>query len=49
MLQVSVDFRDEVAELHGFLEDAGFVDCDAAPSFGYYWLVSGRKPALAEE
>lgn len=34
-----------IDELHGFLGGAGFVDCDAAPSFGYYWLVSGRKPA----
>jgi hypothetical protein len=35
-----------VEELHGFLRDAGFVDCDASHSFGYYWLISARKPAV---
>jgi acetylserotonin N-methyltransferase len=31
-------------ELAGFLEGAGFVDVQAVDSYGYYSLVSGRKP-----
>jgi acetylserotonin N-methyltransferase len=33
-----------VEELHAFLERAGFVDREASHSFGYYWLISARKP-----
>ena len=31
------------SELIGLLRSVGFVDCAAAPSYGYYSLVSGRK------
>lgn len=31
-------------ELAGMLSEAGFVDIDVKPSFGYWSLVSGRKP-----
>ena len=34
-----------VEELHAFLGRAGFVDPDASPSFGYYWLISAHKPS----
>ena len=32
------------AELQALLEAAGFADVDVQPSYGYYSLVSGRKP-----
>ena len=34
-----------LSELRAFLEEAGFEDVAAVPSFGYYSLVSARKPA----
>jgi len=35
------------AELEQILTRAGFVDVDARPSYGYYSVVSGRKPPRA--
>ncbi len=32
------------SELEGLLADAGFVDFDVTPSFGYYSVASARKP-----
>jgi O-methyltransferase domain len=33
-----------LTELEGLLEGAGFVDVGATPTYGYYSLVSARKP-----
>ena len=32
------------SELFGMLGSVGFVDCAAAPAYGYYSLVSARRP-----